>query len=125
MSGRAAIDKDRRSRSRRDDYLELVKRLPLRLFRTAAEYDAAAELLDALVLRADLSDGEKEYVEALSLFIEDYDRRHDVFDTSGRTPLDMLKHLMEANDMSVTDLGIEALRKAASLVTSGDTTETK
>lgn len=59
----------------------------------------------ALVLRADLSDGEKDYVEALGLFIEDYDRRHNVFDTSGRTPLDMLTHLMEAHDMSVTDLG--------------------
>ena len=77
----------------------------MRPFRTIAEYDAAAGLLDTLVLRADLSDGEKDYVEALSLFIEDYDRRHNVFDTGGRTPLAMLKHLMEANEMTVTALG--------------------
>ena len=105
MSRRVTIDKAGGSQSRRDDYLDLVKQLPLRHLRTAGEYDAAAELLDTLVLRADLSVGEKDYVDALSLFIEDYDRRHNVFDTSGRTPLDMLKHLMEANDMSVTDLG--------------------
>ena len=105
MSRRAAVDKSGANRSRRDDYLELVKRLPLRPLRTAGEYDAAAELLDTLVMRADLSDGENDYIEALSLFIEDYDRRHNVFDTSGRSPLDMLKHLMESNDMSVTELG--------------------
>jgi HTH-type transcriptional regulator / antitoxin HigA len=105
MSNRTVVEKGGRSQSGPDDYLELVKRLPLRPIRTAGEYDAAAGLLDALVLRADLSDGQRDYVEALSLFIEDYDRRNNVFDTSGRTPLDMLKHLMEANDMSVTDLG--------------------
>ena len=105
MSSRLTVEKGAVSRSARNDYLELVKRLPLRPFRTATEYDAAAELLDTLVLRDDLSNGEKDYMEALSLCIEDYDRRHKVFDTSGRTPLDMLKHLMDANDMSVTDLG--------------------
>ena len=105
MSRRAIADKRRTSQSRRDDYLELVKRLPLRPFRTGGEYDAAAALLDTLVVRTDLSGGEKDYVEALSLFIEDYDRRHNAFDTSGRTPLDMLKHLMEGNDMSVTEPG--------------------
>lgn len=105
MRRRATVGKRSQSHTRQDGYLDLVKRLPLRPFRTAEEYDAAAELLDTLVLRTELSDGEKDYVDALSLFIEDYDRRHNVFDTSGRTPLDMLKHLMEANDMSVTDLG--------------------
>ena len=105
MAHRAEAEQNRRSQPCPDDYLELVKRLPLRPIRTEAEYDAAAALLDTLVLRADLSDGQRDYVEALSLFIEDYDRRHNVFDTTGRTPLDMLTHLMEANDMSVTDLG--------------------
>lgn len=105
MSRRSTVDKGTERRARQDDYLELVKRLPLRPFRTAGEYDAAAELLDTLVLRSDLSDGQKDYMEALSIFIEDYDRRQNVFDTSGRTPVDMLKHLMEANDMNVTDLG--------------------
>jgi len=89
----------------RDDYLALVQRLPLRPLRTVTEYETAAQLLDTMVLRADLSDGEKDYVEALSVFIEDFDRRNNVFDTSGRTPLDMLKHLMEANDWDVTALG--------------------
>jgi HTH-type transcriptional regulator/antitoxin HigA len=91
---------------KRDEYLELVKRLPLRPIRTVAEYEAAAQLLDLLVLRTNLDNGEKDYVEALSVFIEDYDRRHKVFDTSGRTPLDMLRHLMEANDLDVTGLGV-------------------
>ena len=105
MTNRAAVKRNGRSQPCPDEYLELVKQLPLRPIRREAEYDAAAALLDTFVLRADLSDGQRDYVEALSLFIEDYDRRHNVFDTAGRTPLDMLTHLMEANDMSVTDLG--------------------
>jgi HTH-type transcriptional regulator/antitoxin HigA len=89
----------------RDHYLELVKRLPLRPIRTVAEYEAAAKLLDSLVLRTDLNNGEKDYVDALSVFIEDYDRRHKICDTSGRTALDMLRHLMDVNDLDVTGLG--------------------
>ena len=105
MRRRTGLTKVERNQPRRDEYLELVKRLPIRPFRAACEYDAAAELLDTLVLRNDLSDGEKDYMEALALCIEDYDRRHLVFDTSGRTPLELIRHLMEANEMSVTDLG--------------------
>lgn len=89
----------------RDDYLALVRQFPLRPIHSEREYDAAAEFLDTLVLRTDLSAGEKQYVEALSIFIEDYDRRHNIFDTSSLTPLDMLVHLMEANDMNTSDLG--------------------
>jgi HTH-type transcriptional regulator / antitoxin HigA len=105
MKQKAAAASSERKIARRDDYLALVQRLPLRPLRTAAGYEAAAKLLDTMVLRADLSDGEKDYVEALSVFIEDFDRRNNVFDTSGRTPLDMLRHLMEANDWDVTALG--------------------
>jgi HTH-type transcriptional regulator/antitoxin HigA len=105
MRQRTSVGKRDSELARRDEYLELVRRLPLRPIRTVTEYDAAAELLDALVLQTSLSDGEKDYVEALSVFIEDYDRRHKIFDTSGRTPLDMLRHLMEANDLDVTGLG--------------------
>jgi HTH-type transcriptional regulator/antitoxin HigA len=105
MRHKATAARPERKFARRDDYLALVQRLPLRPLRTVAEYNAAAKLLDTMVLRQDLSDGEKDYVEALSVFIEDFDRRHNVFDTSGRTPLDMLRHLMEANDWDVTALG--------------------
>lgn len=95
-----------RSRAAPTDYLDLVRRHPLRPIRTVADYDAAAGVLDSLILRKVLSRGEKDYIEALSLFIEDYDRRHRVFDTAGRTPLDMLVHLLEANDLGVSDLGV-------------------
>ena len=57
-------------RADRDAYLQLVMRFPLRPLKTEREYDAAAELLDSLVLRTDLSAGEKDYVDALSLFID-------------------------------------------------------
>jgi HTH-type transcriptional regulator/antitoxin HigA len=102
-----------------DDYFQLVQRWPLRPIRNNAQYAAAAEMLDSLVLR-ELSEGEADYMEALSLLIEDYDRRHQVFDTSDRTPLDMLHHLVDANDMTVSELGeVLGSKGVASEVLSG------
>src|SRR3972149_5525767 len=51
-----------------------------------------------------LPPGEQDYLDALTVFIEDYQRRHPV-DMPEVTPLAMLKHLMEQNNMSSTDLG--------------------
>src|SRR5260370_510737 len=72
MNHRIITEKPRRKGAARDDYLRLVRQFPLRPIRTATEYDTAAQRLDTLVLRADLSDGEKDYVEALSTVIEEF-----------------------------------------------------
>jgi HTH-type transcriptional regulator/antitoxin HigA len=101
---------NRRARSVRtaspepDTYFELVREFPLRPIRTRATYRSAAAVLDALVLRDDLDPGETDYMESLALLVEDYDRRHILFDTRRRTPMDMLRHLMEANALKPADL---------------------
>jgi HTH-type transcriptional regulator/antitoxin HigA len=66
-----------------------------------------------------LSRGEQDYLDALSVFIEDYQRRHPA-SLPEVSPLAMLKHLMEQHEMSVTDLGrVIGSQSNASLIVSG------
>ena len=95
-----------RNEQRYDRYMELVRELPLRPLRTKAEFRQAAQVLDALVTAPEgsLSAGEQDYLETLVLLIEDYDRRHRPVQDEP-DPITILKHLMESNDMSISDLG--------------------
>ena len=103
-----------------EDYLRMVRRFPLRPLRNGKEYDIAASILDELVLRNNLSRGESDYLDALSTFIEAYDDKHFPITTKHLKPLDMLRFLMEQNDMSSADLGkLLGSRSAASMILSG------
>jgi len=103
-----------------EDYLRLVRRFPLRPLRNIKEYDIAASILDELVLRNNLSKGESDYLDALSTFVEAYDDEHFPIDTSHLNPLDILRFLMEQNDMTSADLGrVLGSRSAASMILSG------
>ena len=63
--------------------------------------------------------GEQDYLDALAVFIEEYQRRHPV-DLPEVTPLAMLKHLMEQHNMTVTGLGrVIGSQSNASLILSG------
>ena len=101
------------------DYLRLVRRFPLRPLRTNREYDIAASILDELVLRNDLSRGEADYMDGLATFVEAYDDKHFPIDKGQLKPLDMLRFLMEHNDMKPADLGKLVGRSAASMILSG------
>ncbi len=94
-----------KSPKKRDIYLDLIRQFPLRPIRNDAEANAAAGILERYFPRADLDAGTSDYVHALATLLADYqDRQHPV-DTSRITPLTMLKHLMEQNEMSTADLG--------------------
>jgi HTH-type transcriptional regulator / antitoxin HigA len=89
----------------RDDYLELVRRFPLRPIRNDTELDEAFAVLDKLVTRTRLSPGESDYLEALTHFVERYEDEHHRIDLSHLTGLDLLKSLLEENSMNASDLG--------------------
>jgi mRNA interferase HigB len=61
-----------------DSYFKLVRRFPLRRIRNEAEYDAAVEVMNALVMRGEdaLDAGERDYLEALATFVSQYDDVH-------------------------------------------------
>lgn len=103
-----------------DDYLSLVKRFPLRPIRDSDEYDLAAEMLDALITRSDLTTGETEYMEALTRFVEDFDYRHYDLTRDGRSPFQRLRSLMRTAGLSASELGdLIGSRPAASMILNG------
>jgi HTH-type transcriptional regulator / antitoxin HigA len=106
----------------RDDYLNLVRRFPLRPIRGEAEYDAAAQMIDELALRNEgtLSPGEQDYLDAITEFVEAYDREHYQLDLSGLSAVQIVRHLMESSDMKPADLGrILGSRSAATQILNG------
>jgi HTH-type transcriptional regulator/antitoxin HigA len=109
--------------SRKTDrrYLNLVRQFPLRPIRSKRDVGRAMRIAGHLATydEGTLPPGEQDYLDALTVFIEDYQRRHPV-DMPEVTPLAMLKHLMEQHDMNVTALGrIIGSQSNASLILSG------
>jgi len=90
-----------------DEYLELIQALPLRPIRNQDEYDAAGKMLNRLLGRPDgkLSADQRDYVEALALLVEAYDRRHSRFAAAGRTPLETLRYLVAQAHLGPVALG--------------------
>src|SRR4051794_35909850 len=95
------VDKAR-ARAGADDYLELVRQLPLRPIRSEAEYDRAARVLDSLVLR-NLSPGEADYLQVLTLLVEAYDDEQDPPGRPESSPAEVLRALVEHRGMTTTD----------------------
>ena len=107
MSASKIIRNRRRSapQSLHADYVDLLENFPLRSIRNDAEYDSALEILDTLATQSDLSPGERDYLDALSVFVERYDEAEHVIDHFQLSPLELLKFLMEQHTMTTTDLG--------------------
>jgi HTH-type transcriptional regulator/antitoxin HigA len=92
--------------ARRDVYLELVQRFPLRPIRTEEELDRAIEMVDELTDRDDLEAGEKDYLDVLSDLIERYEaERHPIEPVSDA---EILAHLIEAKEITQAQLAREA-----------------
>jgi HTH-type transcriptional regulator/antitoxin HigA len=102
-----------------DDYLDLVREFPLRPVRSVVEYDRVADMLDGLALRNDLSPGQQDYLDALTLRVEAYDAAHHAA-PAGRTPLQRVRSLMASAGLSPAGLGdIIGSRPAASMFLNG------
>ncbi|HWE95897.1 MAG TPA: hypothetical protein VG269_18180 [Tepidisphaeraceae bacterium] len=104
-----------------EDYLDLVRNFPLRPLSSKAELVAAGQILDRYVGRQDLTPGERDYVAALVRFVEDYEHQRALFDMKNLGPIEILKHLMEENHMSTSELGhVLGSRGVASEVLNGN-----
>lgn len=93
-----------RATDRDEDYLVLVRRFPLRPIRSEAEYERAARVLDSLVLR-ELSPGESDYLDVLTLLVEAYDDEHDPAGYAESSPAELLRALVEHRGITTTALG--------------------
>lgn len=108
-------------------YLALVRQFPLRPIRSKRELAQAMKIAGHLATydEGTLPAGELDYLDALTVFIEDYLRHHPAH-MPEVTPLAMLKHLMEEHQMNVSDLGrVIGSQSNASLILSGKRTISK
>jgi HTH-type transcriptional regulator/antitoxin HigA len=92
-----------------DDYLDLVRRFPLRPIRSAADHVQAVDILADLIGRADapgLTADESDYADVLGRLVRDYDKQHSSLRQQRKlTPIEALKCLMHEHDMNTIDLG--------------------
>src|ERR1700730_4918479 len=87
---------------KRDLYLALILKLPLRPIRSDEELDAAIAMIDSLIDRARLHLEEKDYLDVLSDLVEAYEtREHPIEPVSDAA---MLRHLIEAKEVSQTEV---------------------
>jgi len=96
-----------RGRAVMDDYFKLVRAFPPRPIRNQNDNDQAGKVLNRLLGRPDgkLTDGERDYLDALVLLVKDYDRTHSQFVPSKRTPHEVLKYLAKEAGLGPTALG--------------------
>jgi len=87
------------------DFDSLVRMYPPRAIHDEVEYDNMQDVIDALTSVPKRSEGQTEYLETLAILFSEYESRVHAIDTSDLTPIDMLKFLMEQNDMTASDLG--------------------
>lgn len=85
-----------------DRYLELVKRFPLRPLQTTADLDAAVNVIDALLDRADLSAPESDYLEVLGDLVEAYES--EALPMRPVSDADALRFLIEHKGASQSDV---------------------
>jgi HTH-type transcriptional regulator / antitoxin HigA len=86
----------------RDSYMELVLDLPLALIVSDRHLAEAQRVIDGLLSRGKLDEGEQTYLDTLSDLVGSYeDERHAIEPASDA---DMLRHLMEARGVSQIQL---------------------
>lgn len=86
----------------RDAYLELVQAFPLASIKSDEHLDAAQEVMDQLLAKSQLDDGEEMYLDALSDLMTAYEDEHHPI--APPSDADMLRHLMEAKDITQAQL---------------------
>ena len=84
---------------------ELVQTLPPRRIADEIGYENVIAFMDKLLARPKLTKGQQEFFETWAVLIDAYESENHAIDESGRSPIDVLKHLLEENDMSASDLG--------------------
>ena len=86
----------------RDSYLELVLVFPLTSIRSDEHLEAAQEIIDGLLAKGELDEGEQLYLDGLSDLVADYEDEHHAIEPA--SDADMLRHLMEARGITQAQL---------------------
>jgi len=86
----------------KDSYLELVLAFPLASIRGENHFAAAQDVMDRLLKKNRLDEGELLYLDALSDLVASYEDEHHAI--APASDADMLRHLLEAKGVTQADL---------------------
>ena len=78
--------------------------LSLRPITSNSAREKAVKILEKLAVLPNMNKAQSDYFEVLSDLVAKYEDKHWNIDTSGISVVDILKSLMEAHDMTATDL---------------------
>ena len=92
-------------RKDRDSYLELVLAFPLASIRSDGHLAEAQKVVDRLLARGDLDDGETMYLDALSDLVAAYEDFHHAIEPA--SDAEMLRHFLEAKGITQAQLSKE------------------
>ncbi len=92
-----------RSAQRRDTYLELVRRFPLKTIKNDDEHARASEMVSELMGRK-LDSGSGDYLDTLIVLVNKYEDEHHHIDES-LSPQQALRALMGFNELTQADIG--------------------
>jgi HTH-type transcriptional regulator/antitoxin HigA len=87
------------------DFHSLNRLLPLRPIRDDVDLENAKEIMDALAVRAKRSRDQEDYLESLTTLVEAYEDETEPPLAQRVDSIEALKMLLEAHDMSGSDLG--------------------
>jgi HTH-type transcriptional regulator/antitoxin HigA len=91
----------RRGRQR-DSYLELVLAFPLASIKSERHFNEAQKVIDRLLAKGKLDEGEEMYLDALSDLVGTYEDEH--YAIKSASDADMLRHLIEAKGVTQAEL---------------------
>ena len=86
------------------DYEGLVNMFMPKAIHDEIDYDNTVEVIDALAGQK-LSDDQELYLDTLSTLVEVYEEEHHGIRSSGMSPVEALKFLMEEREMNADELG--------------------
>jgi HTH-type transcriptional regulator / antitoxin HigA len=89
----------------RDSYLELVMAFPLASIKSDEHLAEARKVIDRLLAKGELDEGEEMYLDALSALVAAYEDAHHAIEPA--SDADMLRHLMEARGVTQAQLSRE------------------
>ena len=87
----------------RDTYMELVHKFPLKTIKNDREHARASDMISQLIGRK-LESGAGDYLDTLVVLVNKYEDEHHTI-AEHATPREILRTLMEANDLSQADIG--------------------
>jgi HTH-type transcriptional regulator/antitoxin HigA len=87
-------------------YLVLVQAFPLASIKSQEHLDEAQKVMDRLLANGQLDKGELTYLDALSDLVATYEDAHHEIEPA--SDADMLRHLLEAKDVSQAQLSRDA-----------------